>query len=805
MDGVDPNHGNPTQLDTTQHEGGAMSDGPSTSTCEAKQVARKDNTCSERTKETKKKEEDAGSRGWKGALGTVLVAILAFGCFQAKKRTDGSLEESQVEQAGETRQACPHASEVQATLYRILGNEVPGRHKQGQTLQNLQYMLEHEPELEGWRKRFVLNRMVNQTLERQVMDMLQGRGLDYLRIEFEKEEYRRITLDTDCLPHPDYLLSDEFNRLKESRQARLMFSIYRLKNIYVYNNNGARNAALREGKHLGNWTLPWDGNCFLEKQGWIDISEAMCSSNVHYLTVPMRRLVELPHDSPANADCLVAEEPQIAFHCNSNLTFDEEFYYGHLSKVELLKRLGASRTWIWREDMGFGLHCPKSDSSTWKDMENRMDVTVGSVARLPSAFDALEQGPNTPSSRNKARVQGGIDFLFSLDLNLQQQTLNDTIFYNLGGLEVERSLYQQGKDPHLQALVDCLIKDGESILSRRADDTGTELGHEPKESGSCIGSNNSPSSSHMEDDQAAPHTSKKSSINAHQCGHTRSAQTATFHRVASDVTVCTLASFFNGNKTFAQHAAEQLSSLVLDRQAPLLPNLTMDSSSGTKAPWELHDIVSIHHLLDAVRLLARSGFLEQVQIERLEDWLHDLHQWLTGTALGKEALQATGHNGVLYDLVVASVAAYRDARFTLVKALARAQSRISNRFSQGILELEQEQFASAEDMVYECEGWVSMAYLSGRLGNPLWCYRDRNGYSVKAWITLLLERARSLSATSKNSILVSRIAALAFLINQPTCTTESVSTRMDKYAFRSALNYESALRPYWNLGLMPTL
>lgn len=805
QEGVDPIHGNTTRHNTTGQEGGAMAEGPGTSTCEAKPEARDGKTCCEATKETKKKEEERTiCRGWKGALGTVLVAILAVGCFQANKGADGGLEETKVEQAGETRQACTHASEVQATLYRILGNEVPGRHKQGQTLQNLQYMLEHEPELEGWRKRFVLNRMLNQTMERQAMDMLEGRGLEYLRIEFIKEEYRRITLDTNCLPHPEYLLSDEFNRLKESRQARLMFAIYRLKNIYVYNNNGARNAALREGKSLGNWTLPWDGNCFLEKQEWMDVSEAMGSSNMHYLTVPMRRLVELPHDSPANADCHMAEEPQIAFHCTSNLTFDEEFYYGHLSKVELLKRLGASRTWTWREDMGFGLRCPKSDPSTWKDADSRVDVTVGSVARLPSGYDALEQGPNTPSSRNKARVQGSIDFLFALDLDLQQQTMNDTIFYNLGVLKAERSLYRQGTNPHLQALVNSLIKDGESILGRRAIDTRTELGPAMKESGPCFGSHNLPTSLHSKDNQAVAPPLKRTVIDAQECGHTP-AQATTFHRAASDVTVCALASFFSGNNMFAQHAVEQLSSLFLDEQAPLLPNLTMDSSSSTKARWELRDIVSVHHLLDAVRLLGSSGFLEHVHIERLERWLDDLHQWLTGTALGKEALQAIGHNGIFYDLVVASVAAYKDEQFVLIKTLARAQSRISNRFSQGILDLEHGQFYTAEDMVYDCEGWVSMAYLSGRLGNPLWCYRDRNGYSMEAWITLLLEKARSLSASSRNPTLISRIEALASLIDEHTCTTKNVSARMDKYAFQSAFDYESAVRPYWNLGLMPSL
>eukprot|EP00894_Picocystis_sp_ML_P000468 jgi/Pico_ML_1/50985/g2095.t1 len=78
------------------------------------------------------------------------------------------------------------------------------------------------------------------------MELLQRRGVPFRRIAFLAKEYKKIPYDTGCLPHPKYLLGDEFQRLKESRQARLMFSIYRLKNIYVFNNNGARNDALRE-------------------------------------------------------------------------------------------------------------------------------------------------------------------------------------------------------------------------------------------------------------------------------------------------------------------------------------------------------------------------------------------------------------------------------------------------------------------------------------------------------------------------------------------------------------------------------
>ena len=39
------------------------------------------------------------------------------------------------------------------------------------------------------------------------------------------------------------------------------------------NNNGARNAALREGRRRAKWVLPWDGNCFVTEEGWAELDK----------------------------------------------------------------------------------------------------------------------------------------------------------------------------------------------------------------------------------------------------------------------------------------------------------------------------------------------------------------------------------------------------------------------------------------------------------------------------------------------------------------------------------------------------
>ena len=98
-----------------------------------------------------------------------------------------------------------------------------------------------------------------------MITLLQNHGKDYMRIPFEIEEYRKIGFDIDALPK-GLLASKEFELFEDVKKDRLKAALYRLKNNYVMNNNGARNAALLDGREharsiftLGRKLLPHCG------------------------------------------------------------------------------------------------------------------------------------------------------------------------------------------------------------------------------------------------------------------------------------------------------------------------------------------------------------------------------------------------------------------------------------------------------------------------------------------------------------------------------------------------------------------
>lgn len=282
-------------------------------------------------------------------------------------------------------------------LYRIIGNDLPPRHLKGQTLENIQFILENEREFKGCEKRFVLNRMVNADEEKKIMDMLDKAGYPFLHIPFSQKEYLKLGWDTDGVPEEFVPGTPRFKKLKTEEQGRIWMRIYRHKNNYVMNNNGARNAALTQGRQLAKWVLPWDGNCFITKRGWDDIVLSVKASQaVPYFVVPMARVTEnrLLLKSDYTPEAL--EEPQVIFRKDSLLSFNESCFYGRRPKVELLWRLGVPGKWDTWELEPWDLPMPG-----YADEAGAFDY-AGWVARLNSGRDSLEKDPK---ERALARVE----------------------------------------------------------------------------------------------------------------------------------------------------------------------------------------------------------------------------------------------------------------------------------------------------------------------------------------------------------------------------------------------------------------
>ena len=237
-------------------------------------------------------------------------------------------------------------------LYRIIGNDLPPRHQEGQTEQNLRFLLAHEPDLKGCEKRYVVNRIVDPAVEERILHLLDTHGAAYLHLPFDPTEYRQIAWCISDFQRPGVLYGATHDRMAAVSRTRAIDHAYHHKNLYAMNNNGARNAAFADGQRRARWILPLDGNCFFTMSAWERLrTEVLAAPHRRYVLIPMVRVADnddLLRDPPPR---LSEEEPQLSFRSDANELFDEQLRYGRRPKVELLRRLGVPGPWdAWPDE-----------------------------------------------------------------------------------------------------------------------------------------------------------------------------------------------------------------------------------------------------------------------------------------------------------------------------------------------------------------------------------------------------------------------------------------------------------------------
>jgi chondroitin synthase len=298
-------------------------------------------------------------------------------------------------------------------FYRVIGNNMPGLHSNNQLLSNLSYILEHEPDFEQVEKWFVINRIIDPKEKEQLINLLNTKKVKYLDISFNYNDFKNIGYDLNNLPDSEFWFKRKTDWDVISSNTAVRVS----KNRYLMNNNGARNFALRHGKKLYQWTMPWDGNCFLSDPHFRTLEKQLKDSGKYkYVATPMERLLgneSLDKNSLSNN---AVEEPQISFRDDSIEHFNEERVYGNQPKVELFKRLGFPGVW----DNHTNLY-------KWKKLEFEKSPETGLVTSSSAVFRLFSGNEATAinsGNRGRTRAKGLVDFIDEVETHYAKENLD---------------------------------------------------------------------------------------------------------------------------------------------------------------------------------------------------------------------------------------------------------------------------------------------------------------------------------------------------------------------------------------------
>ncbi|MFO7901862.1 MAG: alginate lyase family protein [Pirellulaceae bacterium] len=622
-------------------------------------------------------------------------------------------------------------------LYRVIGNDLFPRHRLGQSRENIAWILEHEPELPGCEKRWVVNRIVDRGEEAAILRMLDEANARYLHIPFRWDEYRAASWDISGIPPQFAPHTVGFTRLAETYQGRVMMRLYRHKNNYVMNNNGARNAALNDGRTRAKWVLPWDGNCFLTRQAWDSIREGVTTRpHYPYHVVPMARVLDNRQLLDPSFQPEPNEEPQILFRRDAREGFDPEYFYGRRPKVELFWRLGVAGSWDSWPMEPWDLPCPEyaEDAGT--------AATTGWVARLFSGQAALERGGCGKSfrGRGQARVEAIQEMLDRLDIHATGSPQPPIITTRIG--EIPRDEINQRWSEvtsQLQAAANMALARGPfSVVDK-----------------TTLAPSGDPHDYWHPDPYYWPNPLRLPGLPYVKRQGRRVPGTVLYEpeserfdrtrlqHVFDDTFVFALASTCSGDERYALHAVQLIQRWFLDSETAMNPHLRYAQvrrghNRNQGAPAGILETKDLYYFLDAVLLLHRGGWLSETAQNGFTEWMGRYLHWLRHSEQGAMARSALDNLGTWYDLQVGSIASFLGDSKLLRATLRDSRSRILQQFEpDGSQPIELGKPATAHHCCFNLQAWVQLAKLAETAEEDLWQLEGPDGQSLEkalGWI-----------------------------------------------------------------------
>jgi hypothetical protein len=629
-------------------------------------------------------------------------------------------------------------------LYRIIGNDLHPRHRRGQAADNLRFILEREPPLPGCTKAWIVNRIVDPEQEAAVIALLEAHGQAYLHIPFDWDVYAAIAPDLELFPPGGFFTRIDRSAAGARRRMRADVQARRPQVLYAMNNNGARNAAIADGRGRAKWILPWDGNCFLTAGAWREIADAVRTRPyLKYFVVPMARVLdnEMLADPDFRPDA--AEEPQVLFRRDADEIFDERVPYGRRPKVQLLWRLGVPGPWDrWVDDIW---DLPRPVHAT----DAGQYLSTGWVARLFSGVAELEvPGRVAISGRELARNEAILATVDHLDQTAMRRRL-DPLALTVYDEEALSALAAGEHAPWRDAL-------------RR--EAGLALG---RGLSSVLDKTSMPPSGDPHDywhpapywwpDPSKPDGrpfirrdgERVPGTELYEPGSEKFDRTR-LQRLFDDTTILALAWRVEGDATCAQRAADLVRRWFVDPATRMNPHLRYAQVRVGHGDGEGHnsgiiEAKDFYFFLDAVRLLERAGALSTDDVSALRGWLSAYLDWLRAGRQGVTERRTRNNHGTCYDLQVAALAAYLGDVPTLLSTFFISRERLLDQFdAEGAQPEELSRTQTAHYCCFNLQSWVNLATLAEACGVSLWDYpgEGRGLRRGLAWLDGCASRTR---------------------------------------------------------------
>lgn len=680
-------------------------------------------------------------------------------------------------------------------LIRIIGNDLPPRHKSGQSLENLQYVLEHEAEFANCTKLWLVNRIRDAGQEARILEALEAAGQTYRHLQFDLDAYAQAPLDFSLMPEPQFIHSKTFDEMNEGMQDRAIASTYRRKNAYAMHNNGARNTALEWGLDHAKWVMPWDGNCFVTEADWARIvGDVARNGRTKYFTVPMVRMTSNDDAAEEMDPKAASEEPQVIFRRDSTERFDERFPYGRRPKVEFLVRLGILGSWSTaRRD-------PWDQPANPVVADSHRVGTAGMVRRLASGRPDLETGKT--GLRVAARDQAIVTSLREIDKKVLQARGFDRarpLFFDVDALSALGGAPTSGLAEGLRAKADAALTRGPFSVRDKTE--------------------RPPSGEAADYYHPAPYwwpnPKSKTGLPYVRIDGKRlpgtvlyAPESAAYDRtrlqdMVDDTVACGLAWASFGTEAHRDHAARLIRTWFLDETTAMAPHLRYaqvkrghgNDEGGRHGIIEFKDLA---YLLDAVRLLGDTELSDA-----LADWLRQYRDWLLTSPQGTGERRATNNHGVFFDLQLAAIAAFLGDLDLLLDCHFASVARVSGHFADdGTQPHEMRRSLTQHYTAFNLHGWLSLCKLYRSCGFDL-SHQPEFSEVVRGAQWVLAQRQGAWPHEQVEPFDADRYAAIALFADATLSSSLAKPEDRDVAMAKPLFHPHDGVPPFWSLMVLP--
>ncbi|HEY6643335.1 alginate lyase family protein [Povalibacter sp.] len=640
----------------------------------------------------------------------------------------------------------PTPSLLEFALYRILGNSLPPRHGADEMLAHLRFTLEHEPELPGCRKHWVLNRIADARVEAACAELIRQAGHECIRLPFEMIHYAKRFNDVSDLPPGVDRVDPNHSQIAFDTSSFALEWKYRHKNLYAIGLNEARNVALDAGRAIARWTLPWDAACFICSDAWEQIRGLAASDAAAlHLVVSLARVRDNAALLRPGSVSASLTEPQLGFRNDSQSRFDERLRYGNLNKAALLRNLGVPGPWhAWRT-------AAWDTQPTAVNPERGRFVQGGWVARLASTSE--ERIESSEIVRWRSRFEGVETLCRQLDARLvaANNPPGRLLCYD------EAALIRGDRRPQAAALVAHARAALARPLPSVRDKTGCAHSGDPADYLSVA--------PYFHIDAAGTVRHLDGQRNDAATRGTMASLTndrAALDQLVTDACSTALAGTLTGDRTFLEHTARMLRAWFIASGTRMNPHMRfaqVTPGRETGNAWGIVDFRGFWPLLDAIVLTSRAGLLSDDEQGTLKSWFEAFLVDVDTRGIGREP----NNIAVWNDLVVAALAAFVGRHARAAEVLADLPLRFASQLSAfGVPVNELKRTRPLHYGLFLAQGLINSAWLGRRLGIDLWAYSASQHRSIAMLLRFLALNKRLLVDYTADADRFDQRLAMAF-------------------------------------------